>query len=230
MPQTRVIAPGVLHVEDLFARDLMDAICSEAEDRVRWRRDLSKGTLYDGVILSRFAPALAAELHAEVVARAFPVIETHLGAYPVAHDRPLRGRVKGSPFSFVVKYGGPLRPFVPAHRDRLADVTLCVALNHGFEGGSTRFPVLGREVRPGKGGAVVFSGRRLLHEGLPVTSGVRSIATVWITAGLLRRAAGGGRPSCSCGAQVLWRHRGHATPCRRYSVVSGSNAGSSVTW
>jgi prolyl 4-hydroxylase len=66
--------------------------------------------------------------------------------------------------------------------------TLLVYLNDSFTGGETAFPLIDKHVIPKKGKAVFFfnTNRRhteiheALHGGLPVTSGEKWIANVWI--------------------------------------------------
>ena len=66
--------------------------------------------------------------------------------------------------------------------------TLIVYLSDVAAGGGTRFPSLGLEVRPGKGWALYFADvdergvvdSATLHAGLPVTTGVKLIATKWL--------------------------------------------------
>ena len=68
--------------------------------------------------------------------------------------------------------------------------TAIVYLNHGFGGGGTEFPDLGIRVTPRTGDTLVFDNvlpngqpdQRTRHAGLPVTSGVKWIATRWIHA------------------------------------------------
>lgn len=71
--------------------------------------------------------------------------------------------------------------------DRICTVILY--LNDDFEGGATRFPRIGRRVRPEKGKAVVFAnlsadGRRAeplsLHVGEPVRRGEKWLSNQWI--------------------------------------------------
>jgi prolyl 4-hydroxylase len=66
--------------------------------------------------------------------------------------------------------------------------TLLVYLNADFEGGHTDFPRIPQTIKPERGWAVLFydtdadTGQVIedsLHAGLPVTSGVKYIATVW---------------------------------------------------
>jgi prolyl 4-hydroxylase len=69
-------------------------------------------------------------------------------------------------------------------------MTAIVYLNHGFGGGATEFPDLGIRVTPRTGDTLVFNNvlangqadQRARHAGLPVTSGVKWIATRWIHA------------------------------------------------
>ncbi|ATY32450.1 2OG-Fe(II) oxygenase [Sphingomonas psychrotolerans] len=68
--------------------------------------------------------------------------------------------------------------------------TVLVYLNQGFGGGETQFPMLGLDVRPRGGDAIVFDtilpdgspDTRTLHAGAPVTAGAKWLATRWIRA------------------------------------------------
>jgi prolyl 4-hydroxylase len=69
--------------------------------------------------------------------------------------------------------------------DRIA--TVIVYLNDDFTGGDTVFNELGLTVRPNIGSALFFDykyidelNQKTLHEGTPVLSGTKYIATVWI--------------------------------------------------
>jgi prolyl 4-hydroxylase len=68
-------------------------------------------------------------------------------------------------------------------------ITMLLYLSDQFEGGATRFPNLNREYKPPKCGGLLFhplekNGGRChpyaLHAGLPVTSGEKYIANIWI--------------------------------------------------
>ena len=66
--------------------------------------------------------------------------------------------------------------------------TVLIYLNDGFSGGETQFPKLGVTIRPKAGDAIAFANTlsddttdpRSLHAGLPVTQGVKWLATRWI--------------------------------------------------
>jgi prolyl 4-hydroxylase len=67
--------------------------------------------------------------------------------------------------------------------------TMLLYLSDDFEGGSTRFPELNREYKPVKCGGLLFhplekNGNRChpyaLHAGMPVISGTKYIANIWI--------------------------------------------------
>ena len=67
-------------------------------------------------------------------------------------------------------------------------VTAIAYLNDGFEGGETDFPAIGLRVRPVAGDVLLFhsilpgggADPRARHAGLPVTRGVKWVATRWI--------------------------------------------------
>jgi len=67
-------------------------------------------------------------------------------------------------------------------------VTAITYLNDGFEGGETDFPAIGLRVRPVAGDVLLFhsilsgggADPRARHAGLPVTRGVKWVATRWI--------------------------------------------------
>jgi len=71
---------------------------------------------------------------------------------------------------------------------RQRDATFLIYLNDGMEGGSTRFSRLDLEVRPEPGAALYWrnvglNGKvdpRTLHQGMPVTSGVKYAVNLWI--------------------------------------------------
>lgn len=100
----------------------------------------------------------------------------------VAHGEPMQ----------ILRYhpGQEYRP----HHDPLRGVdnqriaTALVYLNEGYEGGETSFADIGLKVKGGKGDAIVFrntlpDGQRdalALHAALPVTAGVKLLASRWI--------------------------------------------------
>jgi prolyl 4-hydroxylase len=66
--------------------------------------------------------------------------------------------------------------------------TALLYLNDGFEGGATRFPRLGLEVRPLRGAVLTFDNCQIggtlrddksLHAGLPVEDGEKWVGTLW---------------------------------------------------
>lgn len=68
-------------------------------------------------------------------------------------------------------------------------VTMVIYLNDGFQGGSTRFPNLNKEFKPRKYSGILFypmnktgdkCHEKSLHAGMPITSGEKYIANVWI--------------------------------------------------
>ncbi|MGY2735518.1 2OG-Fe(II) oxygenase [Sphingomonas sp. UYP23] len=69
-------------------------------------------------------------------------------------------------------------------------LTVLVYLNEGFRGGETVFTATGLKIAPRLGDAIVFSNvlpdgridQRAIHAGLPVTQGVKRLATRWIRA------------------------------------------------
>ncbi len=65
--------------------------------------------------------------------------------------------------------------------------TLLVYLNEGYQGGETDFPLIGYRHRGRRGGALLFRNadtrgepdRRMLHAGLPPTSGEKWVLSQW---------------------------------------------------
>jgi prolyl 4-hydroxylase len=78
--------------------------------------------------------------------------------------------------------------------DQQRVLTFLVYLNEDYEGGETSFPAAGLKVRGRTGDGLLFrnaspDGRpdeRALHAGLPVTSGVKHLASRWIRAAPLK--------------------------------------------
>ena len=76
--------------------------------------------------------------------------------------------------------------FSPVEKRRIA--TALLYLNDAYEGGETHFPELGITVRGGIGDLVIFHNLdagmmpdpRMIHAGLPITSGEKWLATRWI--------------------------------------------------
>jgi len=124
-----------------------------------------------------------------------PIIErvSKLTSVPHAHAEKLQ----------VVKYQP--NGFYNEHHDAACDpgktsyefeqnggqrkVTMLIYLSDGFEGGATRFPKLDLELKPEKNSSILFyplqeKGDKChphaLHAGLPVTSGEKYIANVWL--------------------------------------------------
>ncbi len=67
--------------------------------------------------------------------------------------------------------------------------TMVIYLNDDFEGGTTKFPNLGKEYKPPKNSGILFypleqdgtkCHPKALHAGTPVTKGTKYIANVWI--------------------------------------------------
>lgn len=100
----------------------------------------------------------------------------------------------GEPLN-VLRYkpGQQFRPHHDGHGTGKGDetvriMTALVWLNEQFDGGETEFPTLGIKVRGGLGDMLVFRNvddrgvpdERLLHAGLPVTDGVKWMASRWI--------------------------------------------------
>jgi prolyl 4-hydroxylase len=69
-------------------------------------------------------------------------------------------------------------------------MTALIWLNEQFDGGETEFPTLNIRVRGGRGDMLVFRNvhddgsqdDRLVHAGLPVSNGVKWLASRWIRA------------------------------------------------
>lgn len=68
-------------------------------------------------------------------------------------------------------------------------VTMVIYLNDGFEGGATKFIKLNKEIKPDKYSGILFYSMNKnkdkchslsMHAGLPITSGEKYIANVWL--------------------------------------------------
>jgi prolyl 4-hydroxylase len=68
-------------------------------------------------------------------------------------------------------------------------VTMVIYLNDGFDGGATKFIKLNKEIKPDKYSGILFYSLNKnkdkchslsMHAGLPITSGEKYIANVWI--------------------------------------------------
>ena len=72
----------------------------------------------------------------------------------------------------------------------MRELTALIWLNDQFEGGETDFPKIKVRVRGGVGDMLVFKNirengafdERMIHAGLPVTEGVKWMASRWIRA------------------------------------------------
>lgn len=94
----------------------------------------------------------------------------------------------------VLRYapGQQYRPHHDAHTletvEKRRVATALLYLNDAYEGGETHFPELGITVRGGVGDLLIFHNldsagmpdRRMIHAGLPITSGEKWLATRWI--------------------------------------------------
>lgn len=98
----------------------------------------------------------------------------------------------GEPLN-ILRYD-PGQQYKPHHDGTGADnvsvrnLTALIWLNDGYEGGETDFPQIGVRVRGAVGDMMVFRNvrddgsmdERMIHAGLPVTSGVKWMASRWI--------------------------------------------------
>ncbi len=98
----------------------------------------------------------------------------------------------GEPLT-ILRYqpGQQYRPHHDAHGatpEALRHWTALIWLNHDYEGGQTDFPDVGVRVKGGVGDLLLFHNvtadglpdQRMMHAGLPVTSGVKWMASRWI--------------------------------------------------
>ena len=97
----------------------------------------------------------------------------------------------------ILRYapGQQYRPHHDAHAysqvERRRVATALLYLNDAYEGGETNFPELGITVRGGVGDLLIFHNldadkvpdMRMVHAGLPITSGEKWLATRWIRGG-----------------------------------------------
>lgn len=137
-----------------------------------------------------------------------PVRTSSAAAFPFVDENPaihaLNRRLAAASASDV-RAGEPLQVLCYApgqqyrqHSDALPDVaptqqralTFLVYLNEDYDGGETHFPALGIEVRGRLGDGLLFRNASpggtpdplALHAGLPVTRGVKHLASRWIRA------------------------------------------------
>ena len=137
-----------------------------------------------------------------------PVRTSHGTAFPFVDENPAihaLNRRLAAASGTDVKAGEPLQvlryepgqqyrehndalPGVPPNQQRV--LTFLVYLNDDYEDGETTFPAIGLKVRARAGDGLLFrnatpDGRldpRSIHAGLPVTSGVKHLASRWIRA------------------------------------------------
>lgn len=151
----------------------------------------------------RLAPAVVVD---PVTARpiANPVRTSGMASFPPALESPAvhaLGRRLATASGTDVRQGEPLQllAYAPgqeyrAHVDAIPGtrnqriMTMLVWLNAGYDGGATRFLDLGIDLRGRPGDAILFRNvdaagapdMRMRHAGLPVTRGVKFLASRWI--------------------------------------------------
>lgn len=114
-------------------------------------------------------PSLAAALFVRVQQQLPPILRDRDGAATAVGANERFRCYKYEPGQrFALHYDGYYRR-TSLERSRL---TFMIYLNHDFTGGETNFPDVPRSVRPETGMALLFQ-HHLLHEGCPVTSGVK---------------------------------------------------------
>ena len=112
--------------------------------------------------------------------------------WPASHGEGLQvlRYAVGGEYRAHFDYFDPTKPGSAPHLARGGQRvgTLVMYLGDVAEGGGTRFPTLGLELRPRRGGAVYFASVNAqgdtdpatLHAGMPVLQGVKLIATKWL--------------------------------------------------
>jgi prolyl 4-hydroxylase len=112
---------------------------------------------------------LAARLHARVAEHLPPVCN----AKPVGTNERFRAYKYEPGQRFAPHLDGCFKRDHAPYNER-SELTFMVYLNDGFGGGATRFLDYDLDVTPRTGMALLFQ-HRILHEGCPVTSGVKYV-------------------------------------------------------
>lgn len=184
--------PRIVLFDGLLSAAECDALAALAEPRLAGATVVDK---LDGVprphAHRRSAGAWFERGEGELISR----IEARMAAllrWPVSHGEGLQVQryEAGGEYRAHFDYFDPATPGSAPHLAQAGQRvgTLIVYLSDVAAGGGTRFPTLGLEVRPGKGWALYFADiddqgevdRTTLHAGLPVTTGVKLIATKWL--------------------------------------------------
>ncbi|UNK04950.2 2OG-Fe(II) oxygenase [Psychrobacter raelei] len=184
--------PFVTVINDFLSPEECDALISDADQKLKASRVVDPE---DGSFVEHSARTSTSTGYHRGEIDIIKTIEARIADlinWPVDHGEGLQ----------VLRYedGGEYRPhfdfFDPAKKSsRLVTKqggqrvgTFLMYLSEVDSGGSTRFPNLNFEIRPNKGSALYFANTNLkgeiepltLHAGMPVTEGVKYLATKWL--------------------------------------------------
>lgn len=184
--------PFVAVINNFLSDDECDALIQDADSKLRSSRVVNPE---DGSFVEHDARTSTSTGYQRGQIDVIKTIESRIADllhWPVDHGEGLQ----------VLRYedGGEYRPhfdfFDPAKKSSQVVTkkggqrvgTFLMYLSEVDKGGSTRFPKLNFEVRPRKGTALYFANIDLsgqidpltLHAGMPVTEGVKYLATKWL--------------------------------------------------
>lgn len=184
--------PFVAVINDFLSPEECDALIQDVDSKLRNSRVVNPE---DGSFVEHDARTSTSTGYQRGQIEVIKTIEARISEllhWPVEHGEGLQ----------VLRYedGGEYRPhfdfFDPAKKSSQVVTkkggqrvgTFLMYLSEVDTGGSTRFPKLNFEVRPKKGTALYFANTDLsgqidpltLHAGMPVTEGVKYLATKWL--------------------------------------------------
>jgi len=189
----KIEKPYVLYIDNLLSEEECDELITYSGDKLRPSLVFDPATGVKKEVPGRTSSGAYFQLHeTELIA----TIETRIAEltnYPVENGEGLQ----------VLQYkaGEEYKPhfdFFPANQVDQAKggqrvATVLIYLNDVEAGGETTFPRIGLSVTPKKGSAVYFHygnsqgqvDRMSLHSSIPVSTGVKWVATKWIREGAI---------------------------------------------